>query len=253
VKRLRILIVDDERLARRRLRALLEARDDVEVVGESADGAGAVRDLLGLLPDLVFLDVRMPDMDGFEVLAALGGTPRPAVVFVTAYGDHALRAFEVHAVDYLLKPFEDERVGEAVERTLTRLHPRESTEMEGRLRALLAERGGALDADRLVVRSGARTTFLSPFEIDWIEADGSYVRLHVGPRAWLLRESLTRLEQRLAASGFQRIHRSTLVNLERVRETRHGTRGSLELVLEQGAVLVVSRRFRERVRNELRL
>ena len=231
---LRVLIVDDERLARARLRALLALRKDVEVVGESADGASAVHDLRAHRPDLVFLDVRMPDRDGFEVLAALEPTERPAVVFVTAHGDHALRAFDVHAVDYLLKPFEDERVGEAVERALRLRGPRP-------------------DPERFVVRSGARTAFLSPDEVDWIEAQGSYVRLHAGESSWLLRDTLTRLEERLAPRRFQRVHRSVLVHLDRVRETLHGARGELRLVLDRGTVLPVSRRFRERLRARLGL
>lgn len=254
--RLRVLVVDDEPPAREILRCLLDADPEVEVAGECADGQEAVAAVRRLRPDVVFLDVQMPGLDGLGVVEALAPDELPLVVFVTAYDAYAVKAFEVHALDYLLKPFDDERFGEALARVKDTLRRRQVDAATRRLVALLDGRGApagaaeATDADgppqRLLVRSGGRVVYLKPEEIDWIEAADYYVRLHAGGRRHLLRESLAALEERLDARRFARVHRSAIVNLERVRELHPGVGGGAVLVLEDGTRLPVSRRLRRR-------
>ena len=246
---LRILIVDDERLARRRIHKLLAGRSDLELIGECAGGAEAVATIRRERPDLVFLDVQMPDLDGFEVLETIGPEAMPIVVFVTAYDDYTLRAFDVHALDYLLKPFDDERFEEALACARQRFAERKARDLAGRLRALLDEHRPT--TGRLAVRTGRRVVFVDPREIDWIGAEGSYVRLHVADRSHLLRETLGNLEERLPADLFLRVHRSTIVNLRRVREVRSGRGGSCHVVLEDGRSLPVSEPHRGELRRRL--
>lgn len=248
---LRVLIVDDEPLARRRIRALCDKEEDVRVVGECANGREAVDALVGGEQDVVFLDIRMPDMNGFEVLETVGLDALPLIVFVTAHGDHALEAFEARAVDYLLKPFEDERFRSALDR-VRQLAPGAvenslRDELSARLRELVeSERARPADARKLVVRSGGRTTLLAPDEIRWIEADGSYVRLHTGEQRYLLRESMSRIEETLVDRGFLRIHRSSIVRLAEVRELR-----KYLVVLRDGTQLRVSERHWSGLRRAL--
>jgi two-component system LytT family response regulator len=248
---LHVLIVDDEPLARSRLRALLEREPDVEVVGESGDGTAAVAAARALRPDLVFLDVQMPALDGFGVLEALG-EPLPAVVFVTAYDRYALRAFEVHALDYLLKPFDRERFRRALERARAALQRDESLAVNRKLLELLDDvRPGRKAAPRLVVKTAGRVFFLRPEEIDWVEAAGNYVKLHAGREEHLLRETMSALEGRLDADRFVRIHRSALVNLDRVRELQPWFHGDYKVILRDGTELTLSRGYRPKLQELL--
>ena len=260
-----VLVVDDEHLARDGLRVLLERDDEVELVGECGDGEEAVTEIRRLEPDVVFLDVQMPERNGFEVLEALEPEEIPVVVFVTAYDEYALRAFEVHALDYLLKPFDDERFERALARAKDELERRESARFAERLEALLSERReGELASsvegreettveppDRIMVRSSGRIQFVSVQEIDWVEAAGDYVRLHVGDRSHLLRETMKNLERRLGSEEWVRVHRSTLVRLDFVREIRTSDSGHYELVLEDGTRRSLSRSGRERLEEVL--
>jgi two-component system, LytTR family, response regulator len=256
--RVRALVVDDEPIARRTLTRLLKSEPGFEVVGESwgAETPGAVR---RLRPDLLFLDVQMPGLNGFQVLDELGDEELPVVVFVTAFDEFAVRAFEVRALDYLVKPFTDERFREVVGRVRHELDARRSLAFRSRLSGLLRDEGilagddeaaevgsetGASD-DRLLVRTGSRTLVLRHSEIDWVEAVGSYVRVHAGEVHRLVRASLTEMEERLAPAGFARIHRSSLVNLSRVREIEHLSHGDACVRLPDGTSLRVSRGRRE--------
>ena len=257
---LRVLIADDEPLARERLRDLLAARDDVTLVAECEGGADAVAAIRAQKPDLALLDVQMPDPDGVGVLEALDPEERPAVVFVTAHDRYALRAFDLHAIDFLLKPFSDERFDEALARAADRLRRGERTSISARQLAHLrppdddAADGEADDPDdqsrldRIAVRIGSRWRIVEAEEIDWIEGAGVYARLVVGDRTFLIRTSLAALEQRLDSERFVRIHRSTIARLDRVREVQGHAHGEYVLVLRDGTRLKVSRTYSERVR-----
>jgi two-component system LytT family response regulator len=246
--KIRTLLVDDEPLARQRLRALLEGDPDIDLVGECGDGRQAVAEVRRLAPELLFLDVQMPLLDGFGVLEALAGTPLPAVIFVTAYDRYALKAFEVNALDYLLKPFDRTRFGAAVQRAKAQVRQSRSGALDERLRDLLQtvqpRRAGP---ERLIVKSGGRVYFIRVEDIDWIEAAGNYVRLHVGKEDHLLRESMSGLEARLDASRFVRIHRSTIVNVDRIRELQPAFHGDHVIILHDGKELTLSRSHRERM------
>ncbi len=271
----RVVVVDDEELARERLRRLLEREPDVAVVAECANGKEAVREVLARRPDVLFLDVQMPGLDGFGVLRALraeadaGGTgagPLPLVVFVTAFDEHALRAFDVHAVDYVLKPIDPDRFRDAVARARARHAQADSARRLRELQRLLEhveapgaprepeeaaeatlQRAAPRSADRLLVRSQERLFFVRTAEIDWIEAAGNYAKLHVGGRTHLIRETMARLEEGLDPARFARIHRSTIVNLDRVREMEPWFSGEYLVVMEDGTQLRMSRWYRERV------
>ena len=243
--KIRALIVDDEPLARQRIRTLLEADPDVEVVGECADGRSAVAAVREQAPDLLFLDVQMPLLDGFGVLAALGAGPLPVVIFVTAHDRYALRAFEVHALDYLLKPFDRERFRTALGRAKAQVRREPDGDVSRRLLALLRDvQQARKPLERLVVKSGGRVYFVRTEDIDWIEAAGNYVRLHVGKEAHLLRESMAGLEARLDAGRFLRIHRSTIVNIEHIRELQPAFHGDYAVILRDGTQLTLSRSYR---------
>ncbi|MDF1502949.1 LytTR family DNA-binding domain-containing protein [Roseisolibacter sp. H3M3-2] len=245
---IRAVIVDDEPLARRRIGDLLAGAADVEVVAECANGASAIRAIDESPPDLLFLDIQMPELDGFDVLQAVGVGRVPAVVFVTAYDQFALRAFEAHALDYLLKPFTDERFEAALQRVRGRVRERNGGDLDARLRALLAEvRGGSAGGgylQRLVVPAGHRSVFVRTDEIDWIEAERNYVRLHVRGRASLLRENLGRLEAALDPAKFCRIHRSTIVQIDRIQAVESLFNGEYLVVLHDGTKLTSSRSYR---------
>lgn len=239
-----ILIVDDEPLGRERIRSLLAGEADVEVVGEAEDGEAAVESIRSLKPDLVFLDIQMPGLDGFGVLARLK-PPLPMVVFVTAYDQHAVQAFERHALDYLLKPARPARVQEAVQRARERLATRNPTVIPAQLLELLA--GRAAEKPRLTrfpVRGNERTTFIKVAAVDWIEAAGNYVILHVGKETHILRDTLAALEEQLPP-GFLRVSRSALVNLDRVREVQAMTAGEHVLILQDGRQVPMTRGIRE--------
>ncbi len=245
---MRVLIVDDEPLARERLRALLQAEPDVEVVGECADGRQAVEAIRAHQPDLIFLDVRMPELDGFGVLEALAREPRPAVIFVTATDRFALQAFDADALDYLLKPFDRERFRNALGRARARIGRDADAAVREQLRTLLeGVQPERKYLDRVVVKSSARVFFLRVEEIDWIEAAGNYLKLHAGGEAHLLRETMNNLEARLDPALFLRIHRSTIVNLERVRELQPWFHGDYAVLLRDGTRLTLSRSYRQKV------
>jgi two-component system LytT family response regulator len=244
---MRVLIVDDEPLACERLRTLLDGERDVAIVGECHDGSAAVAAVQDLAPDLVFLDVQMPEMDGFAVLESL--REPPVVIFVTAFDRFAIRAFEVCALDYLLKPFDRERFGKALGRARAEYERRSASDLGARMQSLLAElRGRKGHLDRIVVRAGGRVLFLRVEELDWIEAAGNYVRLHSGAEEYLYRETLSRMEAALDPSRFARIHRSAIVNVERIKELHPLFRGDYTVVLRDGRELTLSKSYRERLK-----
>ena len=222
---IRALIVDDEALARERVRTLLATVPGVTVVAECSGGREAVEQILAERPDLVFLDVQMPDLDGFDVLEAVASEWLPQVIFVTAYDEYAIKAFDVHAIDYLLKPIEPERFRKALARVTKR-----------DLLAMLDER----PIDRLVIRTRSKVSFLKPSEIDWIEADGKHAVLHAGRETHVVRHTLTRLEQRLAPHGFVRVHRSAIVNVDRIKELEPWFHGEYVVILKDGTKLTSS-------------
>jgi two-component system, LytTR family, response regulator len=249
-RRWRVVIVDDEPLAREGIRLLLGDDPELEITAECANGAEAVATVRLHQPDLVFLDVQMPEMGGFEALAALGAELPPAVIFVTAFDRYALRAFEVHALDYLLKPFTDDRFFDAVARAKQQLGLAQVSELSTKLRSLLESQAPAPPPagflSRLAVRDVGRVVFLDVAEVDWIEAADYYVQLHVGSQSYLHRETMNRIEQQLDPARFLRIHRSAIVNRDRVKELRsHGR--EVIVVLAGGAELPVARRHREKL------
>jgi two-component system LytT family response regulator len=261
---LRVLLVDDEPLARDSLRLILASDPQVEIVGECGDGASAVTAIRALSPDLVFLDVRMPELDGFGVVDAVGPERMPAVVFVTAYDEHAVRAFEVHALDYVLKPFDDDRLRAALSRAREHLALTRDGALSRRLAALLA---GAPDAsgsrapdesaparwlERLQVPVGDRIRLVRVEDVDWIEGAGNYVRVHSGREKHLVRATLAALERELDPRRFVRIHRSAIVNVDRVRELEPYTGGDYIAFLQDGRKLRVSRTYRERLLEDRR-
>jgi two-component system LytT family response regulator len=237
---IRTLIVDDEPLARQRLNRFLQAASDIEVLTECGDGNAAVAAIEEHTPDLVFLDVQMPNMSGFDVLNAVGVERMPIVIFVTAFDTFALQAFEAQAVDYLLKPFGSERVEKSLERARTFLEGGAKRTFQEHLAGLLRVTDTSRDTACLLVRNGDRVLVLGPAEIDWVEAYGDYVRLHVGSQAHLLRSTLTEIEQRLKPEGFARIHRSRLVSLDRIREFITVSPTELLVVLKDGVQLNAS-------------
>ena len=237
--KMRVLIVDDEPPARRNIAMLLQADADIEIVGECGSGKDAIAATRQLLPDLVFLDVQMPESDGFDVLEMLGSELPPAIVFVTAYDQYALRAFEAGALDYLLKPFDNSRFYRALARAKAKIE--------------LARKSAPTEVDRLVVKSAGQVSFVRISDIDWIEAADYYACLHVGARTHLLRRSLADLERELESSVFCRVHRSAIVNVDRVRTLKLNSDGDYNVVLENGSELRLSRRFRKHLQERLAL
>jgi two-component system LytT family response regulator len=249
---MRVLVADDEPLARKLLRTLLARRDDVELVAECGSGETAIAEILRHRPDCVFLDIRMPGKDGFEVIDSIGSAPMPRVVFVTAHDDYAVRAFDVHAADYLLKPFDQERFDAAVDRVVASWRAADDARLAERLSALIAELRPATDAtarrSRIAVRENGRITFIAAEEIDWIEAASDYTRIHAGKRAPLVRSTMSELEARLDPRCFVRIHRSIIVNVGQIRELQPHFNGEYFVVLRDGTTLKSSRTFRDRLR-----
>jgi two-component system, LytTR family, response regulator len=246
--KIRVAIVDDEPLARRRIRKLLARDTDVETVCDCADGYEAAEALARHAPDLVFLDVRMPEVDGFQLLERLDAARLPLVIFVTAYDEYALRAFEVSAVDYLLKPFDRRRFAQALQKAKARLATERGSDMNQRTLALLEEiRARSSHLERLVVKSGGRAFFLRAEEINWVEAEGKYVRLHVGRDSYLLREAIGTLEAQLDPKRFLRIHRSSIVNIDCVRELQPWFHGEYRVLLCDGTELTLSRGCRKKL------
>ena len=243
--KIRTIIVEDEPLARERMLNLLETDDAIEVCAECGDGRSAVEKITELEPDLIFLDIQMPELDGFGVLAELSMPKLPAVVFVTAYDQFALKAFEVHAVDYLLKPFDRERFRAALQRAKTRIGSRQTSPTEENLRALIAEvRPESKAIQKIAIKSSGRVTFVKVEDIDWIEAADNYVEIHAGTAAHMLRETMTALSTRLPAEKFVRINRSCIVNLERVKELQPMFHGEYTVILNDGTKLTLSRNYR---------
>jgi two-component system, LytTR family, response regulator len=239
---IRALVIDDESLARRSVRRFLRSYTDVELIGECGDGQSAVAAILTEQPDLIFLDVQMPEMDGFAIVKAIGTDRMPVTIFVTAYDRYALRAFDANAVDYLLKPFGKERF----ERALSRARERISGNLNcDELRHVVASleriQTQQRDAERVAITENGRVHFVKARDIDWIGAEGNYARLHVGIREYELRETLTSLERRLNPIDFLRIHRSTIVNVHRIKEIQRWFRGHHLVLLENGQQLRMSR------------
>ena len=234
-RRIRALVVDDEPPARRNVALLLENDPEITIVGECGSGKDALASIRCLVPDLVFLDVQMPECDGFDVLEMLGGAHQPVIVFITAYDQYALRAFEAGALDYLLKPFDNARFHRALERAKGKIS---------------AARPASL-TDRIIVKSAGAVSFVRIAEIDWIEADDYYARLHVGSKNYMIRRSLADLEHDLNAAMFCRAHRSAIVNLERVQELKLNSEGEYNVVLENGSEIQLSRRYRHNLRARL--
>ena len=289
MKKIKVRVVDDEPLARERLTTLLSQEPDVELVTPARDGEEAITSIHDDSPDLVFLDVQMPQMNGFDVIEAVGSDKMPLVIFVTAYDQHALKAFQVRALDYLLKPFDRERFTDALQRARKQLERDETGDLGRRLLALVKDlrrdqprsdrlvvRRHAADPvrphrglgvgtlcqrraarlsvdphDRLVVKSGGRLFFLRTDEIDWVEAAGNYVRLHVGPASHLLRETMNAIEGRLDPEKFFRIHRSRIVNMERIQELQPWLNGEYAVLLRTGTRLTLSRGYREKLQDRL--
>jgi two-component system LytT family response regulator len=248
--RLRAVIVDDEELARRGLRVRLE-RADVEVVGECANGCDALAMIPKLAPDLVLLDIQMPEMSGLEVAAMLDAETRPHVIFVTAFDEYATRAFDVHALDYVLKPIDDERLAAALELARAAVRAADDSDFGRRVKRAIASMNPGESAiedspmsDRIAVRLNGRIVLVRVADIDWIEASGDYVTLHLEKKSWLVREPITVIAQRYRAQRIARIHRSTLVNLDRITELRPLSNGEFTVVLRDGTELKMSRNFR---------
>jgi two-component system LytT family response regulator len=247
---LRVAIVDDEPLARDGVALHLREEPDIDIVAMCADGAEAIDAIRDLAPDLVFLDVRMPGLSGFEVIEEIGVERMPAVIFLTAYEQHALEAFRVHAVDYLLKPLDRQKLVEALTRARRDFAQRALLRRTTELASLLDQLGsaglqGSNRSGRILVRVGGNVHILRPDEIAWVEAEGDYVTLHTGEKSFLLRESLRNMESRLGAHGFRQIHRSCLVSIRRIRELLANENGDYQAVLENGTRLKVGRRYKD--------
>ena len=247
MKKIRTLIVDDESLARDRMRQLLQQEAEVEIIGECADGRTAITTIEAEAPDLIFLDVQMPELDGFGVVAALGAEASPVIVFVTAHDKFALRAFEIHAVDYLLKPFDRERFRRALHRAIEQVRHRESGAIIARQAALIASLKSLPIGDRLAVKSGGHVVWVELDAVDWIGSADNYAELHVGAKTHLMRETMAALEARLDPRRFIRISRSVIVNAPRIKELKRLFYGGCELVLHDGTKLTLSRRYRDKL------
>ena len=245
---MRVVLVDDEPLALRRLRAMLAKHEDVEVLAECEDAAVAIEAMRTTKPDVVFLDIQMPEVDGFQLLEALTAAPAPVLIFVTAHAEHAVRAFDADAADYLLKPFDQTRLSRALDRARTALTVDRGATLGNDLREVLASlRGRSKYLERVAVQIGRRTIFVKSASIDWIEADGNYLHLHVGRQQYVIRSGLGILESQLDPAQFARVHRSAIVNLDRVQELRTVAPGEYRVVLTDGTDLSVSRGYRDRL------
>ncbi len=246
--KIKTLIVDDEPIARDRVRRMLLEEKEVEIVGECGNGAEAVVFINKNQPDLVFLDIQMPEMTGFEALQSIASDKIPVIIFVTAYDQYAIQAFDVHALDYLLKPFNRQRFGRAVERAREQIEKTQVGKIDERLVSLLSDlKTSKKYLERLVVKSVGRVFFLRTEELDWIEAAGNYAKLHVGREGHLIRETMNGLEAKLNPDKFLRIHRSTLVNIDRIKELHPLFSGDYAVMLKNGVELTLSRNYRDRL------
>ena len=250
--KLRTLIVDDEVLSRKKIRAFLQEHPEFQVVGECADGEQAVVDIKANKPDLIFLDVQMPGRNGFEVLGCIEDKFAPAVIFVTAFDKYAVRAFEVRALDYLLKPFNKARFAEALNRFRERGARLSGADRKEELKAVLQEiQRESRESERIVVKSGSRSILLRKGSIEWVEAQGDYVKLHSGKESHLLRETMNALSDRLDPGRFVRIHRSRIVNVDYIREIRPLWGGDCAVLMRDGTELTMSRTYRTRFQSAL--
>ena len=244
-RRIRALVVDDEPLAREMIREMLAPDSDVEIVAECANGREAVDAIKSLRPDLVFLDIQMPELGGFEVLASFERESTPYVIFVTAYDQYAVRAFEVHAFDYLLKPFDNERFDAAWQRVKAQIKVDQSGEREQHILALLEElKSGPRHLERLVIKNGGRVFFLNVQDVYCIESEGNYVRVYDNQKGYLLRETITSLEEQLDPRQFRRIHRSAIVKIDKIKEMQPWFHGEYRVIMENGKQLTLSRNYR---------
>lgn len=249
---IRLLIVDDEPLAREKIREMAKDDPELEIIGECFNGEQAIAAVRSLRPDILLLDVQMPVMGGFEVLETLAPENLPLTIFVTAYDQYAVRAFDVHAFDYLLKPFDRERFRVAIQRAKEQLHRDKHNGLDVRILALLEQiKAKTRYQARLVVKTGGRVYFLETDEIEWIEAEGNYVNIHTAKKAYLLRETISSLASQLEPKKFIRIHRSTIVNISSIRELQPWTHGEYQVILHNGKQLMLSRNFRENLQHAL--
>jgi two-component system, LytTR family, response regulator len=249
---IRVLIVDDEPLARGVLREMLQSDPEVVIVGECGNGKEAVAAIKELNPDLLFLDIQMPEMGGFEVLDALEEGQAPHLVFVTAYDQYAVKAFEVHALDYILKPFDRERFDVSWQRAKAQVLRERNGGVEQKILSLLEDlKAGTKYLERLVIKSSGRIYFLETNEIDWIQAEGNYVSVHTGKKSHLLRETISSLENQLDPKKFLRIHRSAIVRIDRIKELQPWFHGEYHVVLNDGTQLTLSRNYRDRLQEAL--
>lgn len=246
--KIRTLIIDDEPLARERIRRMLKSETDIEIIGECGNGAEAAAGIEALAPDLIFLDIQMPEMNGFEVLETINPQQLPAIIFVTAYDQYAIRAFDVHALDYLLKPFNRQRFYLSLDRVREQLKKDDSEGRNDVLAALLSDlKARKKYLEKLVLKSEGRIYFLKTDEVDWIEAAGNYIKLHVRKESHLLRETMTNIETKLDPAKFPRIHRSVIVNTERIKELYPLFNGDYTLILKDNTELTLSRNYRNRL------
>jgi two-component system LytT family response regulator len=244
MEKIRVLIVDDEPLAREGIRMRLQPAPDIEIIGECRNGREAVAAILRDAPDLVFLDIQMPRMDGFAVIEAVGAQRMPQVIFVTAYDEHALRAFEVHALDYLLKPMDGSRFAEALARARDRIRGKNLEAIAAQLQQMMSALKGEKDyLERLSIKSAGRILLLGVDEIDWIEAADNYVQVHAGQASHLLLSTMNSLETRLNPQQFLRIHRSTIVNLKRIKELHPMFHGEFRVILQDNTQLTSGRSY----------
>ena len=241
---MRVIIADDESLARDKLRLMLGSEPGVQIVAECGNGAETLEALSNYKPDLLFLDIKMPDLDGFEVLNKTAEAQMPIVIFTTAYDQHAVKAFEAHALDYLLKPFDYERLHQALDRARNELLKANDREATQRILQYLSDARPTSAGRRLIVRAGGRVVFLSFDEIDWVEAAANYVRIYVGRQGYLLRRGIGEIADRLDPLQFIRIHRSAIVNVQKIKELQPVNSGEYIVVLKDGKELSCSRGYR---------
>ena len=249
--RIRALVVDDEPLARAMMREMLESDSEVEIVGECANGRDAVEAIKSAAPDIVFLDIQMPEIGGFEVLESFDpNTHHPYVIFVTAYDQYAVRAFEVHALDYLLKPFDRERFEGAWQRAKSQIKLDRTSRRDQDIIALLEElKAGPRYLERLVIKNGGRVFFLHVQDVHCIEAEGNYVRVYDNQKGYLLRETISSLEEQLDPKQFLRIHRSAIVKIDRIKEMQPWFHGEYRIIMENGKQLALSRNYRSNLQD----
>ena len=246
--KIRVLIVDDEPLGREMLDRMLESYDEVEIVGNAKNGSEAVVAINSLQPDLIFLDIQMPDFDGFAVLNDIPKENQPAVIFVTAYDEYALRAFEIHALDYLLKPYNRRRFEESFGRALKLLSDHQPISINKEIMSLLSENVPSEQfIERVIIKLDGRVFFLKTEELVWVEAEGHYVLLHTLEKKYIFREGISKLEQKLNPRTFRRISRSAIINLDFVRELQPWAHGNYRVVLKNGIKLKLSQRYRKNI------